>query len=291
MLLAAFVAAIWGANFTVSALMLETLPPFLFTALRFLLVAVPAVFFIPHPSSGWMAVLGVGIGIGIVQFGLMFWAMHLGIKAGLASLLIQLVTIFTLILAVVVLRETPSRMQIIGVFIGLVGLAVIAVGRDTGTPFLPIVLMLAAALGWAAANIVMRKSGEKSGLAISVWSALVAPIPMFVASLLIDGPDEVWHALGQIDLAIVLGFLYSSTIATLLCFAIWMTLLSRYPASTVAPWSLVTPPVGMLTGWWVLGQRPGVFEVIGAAIILLGVLFASVGQRRTEPARKDVPAT
>src|SRR5690606_23146986 len=129
-------------------------------------------------------------------------------------------------------------------------------------------------------NIIMRKSGEQSGLSISVWSALVAPIPMFTISLVVDGPSTIWHALGQIDLPIVLGFIYSSTIATLACFAIWMNLLSRYPASTVAPWSLVTPPVGMLTGWWVLDQRPGTFEVLGAVIILLGVLFAGVGQRR-----------
>ncbi len=290
MLLAALVAAIWGFNFVVSALILDKLPPFLFTGLRFLLVAIPAVFFIKRPTSGWRAVIGVGIGIGVVQFGLMFWAMHLGITAGLASLLIQLVTIFTVVLAVLVLKETPSRMQVIGVVVGLIGLAVIALGRDASTPFIPILMMVGAALGWASANIIMRKSGETSGLSIAVWSALVSPIPMFIAPYVVDGPAAISAALGAIDWLTVLEFIYSSTVATLASFAVWMNLMSRYPASTVAPWSLVTPPVGMVSGWLVLDEVPGAFEIVGAAVILLGVLLASIGQRRPAATRQGAPS-
>lgn len=60
-LLAAFVAAIWGINFVVSALMLEHLPPFLFTAVRFFFVAFPAIFFVGRPTSGWKPAVLMGI--------------------------------------------------------------------------------------------------------------------------------------------------------------------------------------------------------------------------------------
>lgn len=279
-LLAAGVAAIWGVNFVVSAVILRDLPPFLFTAIRFLLVAFPAVFFVGRPTSGWKPAVLMGLFIGCIQFGLMFWAIHLGMPAGLASLLIQFVTIFTLILGVVLLKEQPTRAQILGVLIGLAGLGLIAVGREGTAELIPFFMMLVAALAWAAANITVRKSGEQSGLAISVWSALVPILPMLIASYFVDGPQEITEALGKIDLQMILLFVLASPIASLWGFAVWMNLLKKYPASTVSPWSLWTPPFGMLAGVIFLGQIPQPIEWVGAAVVLLGILISVVGAAR-----------
>ena len=182
MLLAAAVAAVWGLNFVVSAVVLRDLPPLLFTAIRFFLVAFPAVFFVARPTAGWKPTVLVGFFIGCVQFGLMYWAIHLGMSAGLASLLIQFVTILTLVLAVIVLKERPTGVQVVGVLLGLAGLAIIGFGRSGSAPLLPFFMMLLAALGWAAANITVRASGEQSGLGISVWSALVPVVPMLLVA-------------------------------------------------------------------------------------------------------------
>lgn len=291
-LLAAFVAAIWGINFVVSALMLEHLPPFLFTAVRFFFVAFPAIFFVGRPTSGWKPAVLMGIFIGCVQFGLMFWAIHLGMPAGLASLLIQFVSIFTLILGVLVLNERPTRVQVIGVLLGLLGLAVIGLARQASTAMLPFFMMLVAALGWAAANITVRKSGEQSGLAISVWSALVPIIPMTVASYTVDGADVVHESLSSIGWELALGFVFTSWIASLGGFAVWMNLMKKYPAAVVSPWSLWTPPFGMLAGAIVLHQYPQPIEWVGAGIVLLGILIAAAGAARPLRVRRSpVPAS
>lgn len=280
-LLATAVAAIWGINFVVSALMLRELSPSLFTALRFFLVAFPAIFFVGRPTSGWLPALLMGFFIGIVQFSMMFWAMHLGLPAGLASLLIQFVTIFTLVLGVLILRERPTRVQVIGVVVGLVGLAVIGVARaGTATPMLPFFMMLVAALGWAAANITVRKSGEQSGLAISVWSALVPIVPMLVAAYALDGADEVHRQLASIDWRMAIGFVFTSWIASLGGFAVWMNLMKKYPAAVVSPWSLWTPPFGMAAGAIVLHELPHPVEWVGAGVVLLGILIAAAGGPR-----------
>lgn len=279
-LLAAGVAGIWGINFVVSAVILRDLPPFLFTALRFFLVAFPAVFFVRRPSSGWKPAVGMGICIGCVQFGLMFWAIDLGMPAGLASLLIQFVTIFTLILGVVLLKERPSRIQVIGVLIGLVGLAVIGIGRGGAAQLIPFLMMLVAALGWAFSNIIVRKSGEQSSLSISVWSAMVPILPMLIVSFLVDGPRVMADALATIDARMVLLFIFASPVASLLGFAIWMNLLRKYPALTVSPWSLWTPPFGMIAGVIFLNQNPQPIEWIGAAVVLFGILVSVGGTAR-----------
>lgn len=287
-LLAAVVAAVWGINFVVSAVILRDLPPFLFTAIRFFLVAFPAVFFVRRPTSGWKPTVLVGIFIGCIQFGLMFWAIHLGMPAGLASLLIQFVTIFTLVLGVIVLNERPTRIQVLGVLLGLAGLGVIGLGRAGSAQLIPFLMMLVAALGWAAANITVRKSGEQSGLSISVWSALVPILPMLIASYVVDGPREIGDALGTIDWQMILLFVFASPIASLWGFAVWMNLLKNYPASTVSPWSLWTPPFGMIAGVIILGQIPQPIEWVGAGVVLLGILFAVIGAAR--PSRTTRPA-
>ena len=72
-------------NFVVIEIGLQSFPPLLFGALRFRLIAFPAIFFVPRPDVRWPAVVGVGLFICVGQFGLLFVAMNMGLLAGLAS--------------------------------------------------------------------------------------------------------------------------------------------------------------------------------------------------------------
>ena len=278
-LLAAFVATVWGVNFVISDIFVEHMPPLLFAAIRFTLVVFPAIFFIPRPAIGWKKTLGVGFFIGVLQFGFMFIAMRIGMSGGLASLLIQLQALFTVILAAIFLTERPTRKQLVGIGLGLAGLAIVGVGRQAGAPLLPLILIIAAALFWGCGNVITRSGRPKSGLSLTVWSSTLAPIPMFLGSLIFDGPDAIGAALHEISWLFIVGLIYTSFIATLLGFAIWSNLLARYPAGFVVPWSLVTPPAGLITAWLVRNERPTLLECVGAVIILIAVLLTTVNFR------------
>ena len=102
-------------NFVVIDIGLESFPPLLFAALRFGLIALPAIFFVPRPDVRWPAVVGVGLFIGVGQFGLLFVAMNIGLPAGLASVIAPLQPVFTIPLAVIALGERPSLPEVIGV--------------------------------------------------------------------------------------------------------------------------------------------------------------------------------
>lgn len=278
MLLAAFIAVIWGVNFVVSAIFVDHMPPMLFAAVRFTLVIFPAVLFVPRPGIGWRKTVGVGFFIGVMQFSLMFIAMHLGMSGGLASLLIQLQTLFTVLLAAVFLAERPTPRQIVGIALGLVGLAIVGLGRG-GSAMLPFLLMIAAAFFWGCGNCVMRSARAKSGLSLTVWSSLVAPIPLFLGSLVVDGPDAIGDSFHHIDWWFVIGMIYTAYIATLFGFAIWSRLLAKYPAGLVVPWSLMTPPAGIVTAIIVRGEYPSALEVVGAVVIILAVLLTTINLR------------
>lgn len=128
MLLAALVASLWGFNFVVIAWGMSGIPPLLFVAIRFSVVAAVALV-IPRPQTGWKVVVGVGLFMCLGQFGLLYTSMALGLQPGLAALLLQAQVVFTIVIAAVALRERPTAMQVTGVVLGCLGLAIVALGR------------------------------------------------------------------------------------------------------------------------------------------------------------------
>lgn len=201
--LAVLVAVLWGINFVAIDLGLHTngrdVPPLLFVAMRFLLVVFPFIFFIRKPDVGWKAIIGVGLFMSAGQFGLLYLGMALGMPAGLASLVLQAQVLFTVLLAARFLGEKPSRRQLVGVALGIAGLAVVALGRSAVAPVLPLMIVLAAALSWAVGNVVARHSKAASGLGLVVWSGAVVPLPLAGLSLLVDGPGVVWGTLTDLQ--------------------------------------------------------------------------------------------
>ena len=140
-LLAASVALLWGVNFVAIDVGLETFPPLLFVALRFALTAFPAVLLVRRPAVPAKWIVAVGFFLSVGQFGLLFVAIHIGMPAGLSSLVIQLQVVFTIALAVAFLGERPSRVQICGAVVAFAGLAAIAAGRAQSVPLGAVLLL------------------------------------------------------------------------------------------------------------------------------------------------------
>lgn len=288
--LAVLVALIWGANFVVIDLGLGDVPPTVFVAIRFVVVLVPALFLVPRPRLAWSDVVAVGVFMSLGQFALLYSALAVGMPAGLASLVLQAQVVVTVLVAALVLRERPSRTQVVGVVIGVVGLCVVAVGRSAATPALGLVLVVAAATSWALGNVAARRAvahapaptsppgtgahdrgGLAAGLSLTVWSATVVPLPLLALSLVVDGPQAVAHALTHPTVPAVLSTLYTAWLASLVGYGIWNTLLARHPAAAVVPYAMLVPVVGLSTAWLVQGEMPNAWEAVGGAVLLLGV--------------------
>lgn len=289
-LLAVLVAVLWGLNFVAIDIGLHpagrAVPPLLFVAMRFVLVVVPWIFFIPKPDISWKAIVGVGLFMSAGQFGLLYLAMALGMPAGLASLVLQAQVLLTLLLAAWFLGERPGRRQLMGVVLGAAGLAVVAVGRSAVAPLLPLIIVLAAALSWAAGNVIARKAKAASGLGLVVWSGAVVPLPLAGMSVLVDGPEAVLGTLTHLQLPTVLSALYTAVFASLVGYGIWNRLLAGHPSSAVVPFTLLVPVVGMGAAWLVLGEIPSPAEVAGGALLLAGVATAVLIRPGTRPQRR-----
>lgn len=284
-LLALLVAICWGANFPATAYALEHFPPLLMVALRFTLVAVPTLLLVPRPQVPVRWLVGVGIGIGLLQFACLYLGMAAGMPSGLASLVLQASAPFTVLIAGIWLRERIGRRSLIGIGIAVVGLTVIAAHRAQVAALLPVVLTLFGALGWAVGNICSRQARAPKPLHLTLWMSVVPPVPMFILSLILEGPTRIATSLRTAftaeALPAVLGLLYIVAIATLLGYGVWNWLLSRHPSSVVAPFSMLVPVVGVLTSWLAFGEVIDTVELIAGLLVVGGVLFASRPPRRT----------
>jgi O-acetylserine/cysteine efflux transporter len=272
---ATLVAIIWGANFVVIDEGLKGFPPFLLLTARFLLVAFPLIFFVPKPGP-LRQILWIGAFMSLGQFTLLYLSLHLGMPAGLASLLVQAQVICTIAIARVVLGEKPTRQQAAGVVVGIVGLAILVIGHGSHTPLGPVAILIAACVSWAIGNVLSRRSQITSGFGLTVWSAVLVPIPAFALALLINGPHEIGHAVSHVGWLTIGSTLYTVVGASLFGYGAWNSLLSRYPVGSVVPFTLLVPVAGIATAWIVLGQAPTVAEILGGAVLLGGVAIATL---------------
>ena len=278
-LLALAVVVIWGLNFIAIDFGLEGVPPLVFLALRFILVAIPAIFFLKPPTIGWKNVLLIGTFLSLGQFSLLYLSLGLGMPPGLASLLLQTQVVLSVIVSAIILRERPTPKQFIGIAIGMLGLAVVVIGHSYAAPWLPVVILLLAALSWAIGNVLSRRAKAASGLSLVVWSGLIVPIPSLALAMVVDSPAVVIDSLTHLSLAAILSTLYTAVFASLVGYGIWNTLLAKYPTSAVVPFTLLVPVVGILAAWIVVNEQPTVSEVVGGAIMLAGLAVAVIAWR------------
>lgn len=287
-LAATLVMVLWGANFVVIDAGLHDVPPLLFVALRFgvVLLALP---FVRRPDAPLRHVLAVGAAMSLGQFGLLYTALAVGMPPGLASLVLQLQAVVTVVVAAAVLGERPVLLQWLGVGLGVVGLGVVALGRGGAVPLVALLLAVGAAVSWATGNVLVRRLRVPGGLGLTVWSALVVPVPLLGLSLLVDGPAVVGHALTHLSTAAWLSTLYTAVLASLVGYGIWNHLLERHPASEVAPFTLLVPPVGIAAAWLVTGERLTPAALVGGGLLVVGVAMVVLGPRLLARRRSRTP--
>ena len=283
MLLALLTVTIWGSNFVAIKLALHDLPPLLLVAVRFIFVAVPAVFFLKRPAVPLRHLLVYGFTMFAFQFGFMFLGMKLGVSAGLASLILQFQVFVTLGLAVVFLRETISFLQITGALTAGAGFFLVGMHTGGDVTTAGFACLLLAAVSWGIGNLTSKRLGKVNPLALVVWGSLPVIPTMVTASLIFEGPDLIIHSLTHVGLTAVLCTAYTVYFSTLVAYSLWSWLLARHPATAVTPFALLVPVSGMLSSALLLGEPLPGWKLAAATLVVAGLslnIFGPGLQRR-----------
>jgi O-acetylserine/cysteine efflux transporter len=247
---------------------------------------------VPRPTSKLRFVVGYGVMLGVIKFGLLFTAMAHGMPAGLASLVLQLQALFSLALAALLLGERPTRAQAAGAGVATGGMALLATGGTGGSVAIGgLIMTVGAAAAWGLANVMIRASGETRPLSMLAWSSLVPPLPLVGLSAIVDGPHDVVHSISHLTLRAFLAIGYVAYISTLIGFGLWNRLIGLYSVSKVAPFSLLVPIFGLAAAWIALDE-PLTWRLAGCTVLVLAGLAMVVRKRSSGvPARGEaVPA-
>lgn len=277
-LLGLLVTLLWGINFVVIKWGVADFPPFLFAAMRFVVAAVPAIFFVGKPCVPTRTLLVFGVLTGVLYFGFLFLGMKLGMPAGLSSIVIQSQTFFTIAFSAVLLKDYPKPLQILGVSVAFGGL--ILISKDVkASEWFPFLLVFMGAIFWGLSNVVLKAAAPRDMLNFIAWASLVPPLPLLILSLVFEGKEAIGASLAHPSARGIFALFYIGWLATTLGYALWGKLLRQHSATLVAPFSLLIPLVGIASGCLLLDESFSIIQVLGAALIVSGLAINSFGAR------------
>lgn len=272
----AAMSLIWSFNWVVMKRVLQYIGPIDFCALRtlfgtamlFLLLGWRRESFAPTP---WRDTILIGLAQ-TTAFQLLVQMSLVGGGAGKMALLAYTMPFWVVGFAWLLLGDAPTRRQWRLVGVAALGLLlVIEPWQGLGT-LTSSLLALAGGACWALATVMNKRlfqRAEATPLRVTAWQSLVGAIVVGIVALFTHERAIEWTS----ELAGALA--YNGVLGSAIAWALWLFVVDRLPAGSAGVASLVTPLLGVLLAWLLLGEAPDAAEGVGIvliAIALFGVL-------------------
>lgn len=281
---------LWGTTWIFIKIGLQDLPPMAFAASRFILAviilfAIIRIQKIPLPKTAkeWKLIALTGVLQFSINYSLVFWS-EVYITSGLAAVLQAMITVFGLILAWIFLpNERITKLKIIAVAIGIVGVAVIFIDQlkvQSLMAFLGSVGIVIGAYAAAQASILVKAKGGAFHPAALVFGQMICGLPLIIIySLIVEGNplnyNWTWQAIGCV--------VYLTIAGTIAAFWLYYWLLGKIESTKAMMISLVTPLIAVVIGWLVLGETLPPQTGIGGLLIIASIGLIVFRRKRIEP--------
>ncbi len=277
---------IWGYNWVVMKTALTDCPPLLFAAMRvlggaFVLVVILKLMNRPLalPSMGYILPLGLLQSTGFV--GCTIWALKFG-GAGKTAILVYMMPIWLILMAWPLLGERVHGLQWPALAFAIAGLGFILEPWHLHGGIWGTVLAIASGVFWAA-SAIWQKIKTPPGVDLldaTSWQMIFGGVALLFIALIVDPLQIHWTP------RFVGTLLYNAVPGNALAWLLWSYSLHHLPSGMAGMGTLLAPLVGVLASWGQLGERPGLFEGTGMALIFLAMVLISWQHLR---AKGDMP--
>lgn len=272
----AIFVALWSTGFVVARYATTDAGPLTFLCVRMFIAAgllwlIATAMRAPRMArSDWSAATIVGVFMHAIYLGGVFVAIDLGLPSGLSALIAGLHPVATSVAARIFLREQLSRKQIIGVFLGLVGVCAVVVEKldaaDGGVTTGAMIAMMVSIFGLTVGTLVQRAFGKDMPLLRGTATQYLASgVVLAVAS----GFSESWRF--EITGNTVFSMLWAVVVLSLGAVLLMMTLLARHTAAKVSSLFFLTPALSTIEGAVLFDERLGALALVGLVIAIFGV--------------------
>ena len=278
-------AVIWGMNFPVVKAILREMEPLAFNALRFPCAAFAVWFLLktqgrrlmPHRKD-WWTVIALGMA-GHVAFQVCFiFGLDLTLT-GNAAILLSTAPVWVLLISAALGRERFNASILIGVLGTLAGMVILVTGGgdEMGSVRMGDVLVLGAAVSWSVYTVFSRRMTKRRGvLEMTAWT-LWAGLPFI---MLMGIPDLLRTDWATVSAGAWLGIVYAGVFAIAIAYLLWYRGVRAIGQSRTSVYQNLVPVIALVAAWFWLEEMPTPQQLMGAGVILSGVVVARRSHRR-----------
>ena len=269
-LLVVVMGVAWGINWVSARIILEALQPWslravgigLGAATLFAAAAVSGTR-LAIPRGDWPKVLIAGF-FNVAAFGACSAYAQVYGTTSRAVVIAYSMPIWASLLARVVLKERFNAIKLVALALCTAGVVTLIwpLARH-GLPF-GAIFALGAAWSWAAGTIYLKTVKIAAPtLAVAAWQVLFGALMLAAGMLIFEGVPPLW----ALPVHILAWLGYNGLIGMGLAYFLWFVVVERLPTTTASLGTLLVPVVGVIASAFILGERPGSFDVIGFALI------------------------
>ena len=285
----AIVYVVWGSTYIAIRVTVETLPPFLSGAVRFIIAGGALLTFLrlrgmPWPDRlQWRRSFVAGTLMLVGGNGLVMWA-EKSISSGLTALLIALTPVWFALLDWARPGGTrPQGRTVLGVLIGFIGIALLVNGNaSTSGMWLAAVAVVIAGISWAAGSLYSKHSPATASPWMNAATQMFAGgFGLLIAGLLFGEPFRTdWSAISTRSLC---ALAYLIVFGSWIAFSAYVWLLQVSTPSRVSTYAYVNPVIAVFLGWALLGEQVTSRMFFGMLVVVAGVIIITVQQPPASP--------
>lgn len=295
----ASVYIIWGSTYLAIKIALESFPPLMLTAIRFVLAGTLVLAF-TYPRYGkpitwrqWRSAFIVGTCLFLIANAGVVWS-ETQISSGLAALLVSTVPFWMII--VDWLRpggHRPSWQIAVALVVGFIGIILlvgpdkILAGEET-IKILPVIVLVFGSLSWAIGSVYSRQADLPSSPMVSTGMEMLCGGILLATASLLTG-DLGSFQVSELRLDALAALIYLMTFGSIIGFSSYIFLLNNTSAALATTYAYVNPVVAMLLGWAFADEDLSVRTLIAAAIIIGSVVIITLYRQRPPSAPQADP--
>ncbi len=281
---------VWGSTYLGMRVAVETMPPFVMAAGRFLLSGVILYSLlrwrgVPAPTRPqWVQSAIIGTLLLVGGNGLVAWALH-DIPSGIAALLIGISpAFFVLIEWAWPGGKRPSWLTTVGLVLGFVGAALLAApwddpGAAEPLPVMPMLMIISASLIWAFGSIYSRHAKQSPSLFMAAaMQMLSGGLGLLLAAWALG--ELATFSITTVSARSWWAFAYLVMIGSLVGYSTFVWLMKHSTPARVSTYAYVNPVVAVLLGWWLLDEPVDAHTLISAAVIVTAVVLITAQKNR-----------
>lgn len=270
------IAFMWGSNNVAAHIVGQESHPLIAGGLRFIITALLLLPWLKVPRQHLRPVLLIAAIAGPVHFGLLYMGISLSHNIGALTVVMQMWVPVSTVLAILLLREYPTRQQVIGLGLALLGIGIMCFDPHLIDDAPAALFCFCATLCWGLTMVLTRRAAVLSGLSLQAWMALLTGPTLFVVGAMAQPIDwtTITHFTPRYWLLTLYAAIGSGVIGNVMVFNI----VRRQSVAQTTPLLLSAPVFAMICGTIFLQERFGVQEICGAALVLAAIFIIVRGR-------------